>query len=389
MLFRSTLRENKERLISSLLLGNNLVNILASALATSMMISLFGSSGVVYATVAMTVMVLIFSEIMPKIYAFRNANETATAVAPFVRVVVFVLGPFAQGFNLIVRGIFRIFGSSYRAGDAFEDSEEELRGAIELHTADEEDEETVREERAMLRSVLDLDTVQVGEIMVHRRNVTLIDADEPAEDVVTQVLASPFTRIPLYRESPDNIIGILHVKALLRAVRAQGAGLDGLDVVELAADPWFVPESTSLLDQLQAFRERREHFALVVEEYGSLMGIVTLEDIIEEIVGDISDEHDITVPGVRRQADGSFITHAQVTIRDLNRRFEWSLPDDETATVAGLILHETRRIPEVGQAFKFHGFRFEILRRVRHQITSVRITAPGAATPSAKGDVPR
>ena len=143
--------------------------------------------------------------------------------------------------------------------------------------------------------------------------------------------------------------------------------------------PWFIPESTSLLDQLQAFRKRHEHFALVVDEYGSLMGIVTLEDILEEIVGDIADEHDVVVAGVRPQGDGSYVVEGSVTIRDLNRQFEWDLPDEEAATAAGLILHESRRIPEVGQAFMFHGFRFEILRRLRHQITSVRITPPPKA----------
>jgi Mg2+/Co2+ transporter CorB len=204
----------------------------------------------------------------------------------------------------------------------------------------------------------------------------MLDADEPPDAIVAQVVASPFTRIPLWRGEPDNIVGVLHAKALLRAVSALDGKPDGLDAVALAADPWFVPEATSLLDQLQAFRRRREHFALVVDEYGSLMGIVTLEDILEEIVGDIADEHDIDVPGVIRQPDGSYVVQGTVTIRDLNRRFEWGLPDEEAATVAGLVLHEARRIPEVGQAFNFHGFRFEILRRLRNQITAIRITPP-------------
>jgi Mg2+/Co2+ transporter CorB len=231
----------------------------------------------------------------------------------------------------------------------------------------------------MLRSILDLTEVDVGEIMTHRKNVTMVDADEPAEKVVKQVLASPFTRLPLWRGEPDNIVGVIHAKALLRAVRGGEDKLDGIDVVKLAGRPWFVPESTSLLDQLQAFRKRREHFALVVDEYGTLMGIVTLEDILEEIVGDIADEHDIPVPGVVRQPDGSFVVQGTVTIRDLNRRFEWGLPDEEAATIAGLILHEARRIPDVGQAFNFHGLRFEILRRHRHQITAIRISPPREA----------
>jgi Mg2+/Co2+ transporter CorB len=204
----------------------------------------------------------------------------------------------------------------------------------------------------------------------------MIEADQPPESIVAQVLASPFTRLPVWRDESDNIVGIINAKALLREVRNREGKLEGLDIATVAAKPWFVPDSTTLLDQLQAFRRRREHFALVVDEYGTLMGIVTLEDVLEEIVGDIADEHDIDVPGVLRQPDGSFIVKGTVTIRDLNREFEWGLPDEEAATIAGLILHEVRRIPEVGQAFSFYGLRFEIVKRVRHQITAVRVTPP-------------
>lgn len=369
----SRLQTHKTSLISALLLGNNLVNILASALATRILLGLFGDAGVVYATIVMTLTVLLFAEIIPKTYAIRNASQVALAVAPLVRVVVALLHPVTRVLLLVVRGIFKLFGSDIQGEEAVGGGDEELRGAIELHSGSEE---AIRHERAMLRSVLDLTDVQVGEIMVHRRNVVTIDADLPAGEIVSQVLASPYTRIPLWRETPDNIVGILHAKALFRAVEGLGGNLENLDVLSLAAQPWFIPEYTPLLDQLLAFRERREHFALVVDEYGSLMGIVTLEDILEEIVGDISDEHDVTVTGVRPQADGSYIVDGDVTIRDLNREFEWTLPDEEAATVAGLVLHETRRIPDIGQTFLFHDFRFEILRRQRHQITSVRITPP-------------
>lgn len=369
------LYDNKPRLISALLLGNNLVNILASALATKVFLDVFGNAGVAYATLVMTLMVLVFAEIIPKTLAFRHANDAALAVGPVVRTVVWILNPLVAALLLLVRGIFRLFGTDIHAEDTVGGGEEELRGAIELH---EGDDTSVRHERAMLRSVLDLADVQVGEIMVHRKNLVTIDADEPTSEIVTQALASPYTRIPLWRESPDNIVGILHAKALLRAVQARDGETEELDIVGIAGNPWFIPEYTPLLDQLQAFRERREHFALVVDEYGSLMGIVTLEDILEEIVGDISDEHDITVGGVKKQADGSYVVNGDVTIRDLNREFEWTLPDEEAATVAGLVLHETRRIPEKGQTFIFHDFRFEILDRQRHQIKSVRIKPPPA-----------
>ncbi len=365
------LRERTDRLIGTILLGNNLVNILASALATSLMITLFGEAGVVYATAAMTLLVLVFAEIIPKTYAFRHANRLALGLAPVVGLVVRVLSPFTSAIQALVNGTFRLLGSDPHAQPGIGPSSEELRGAIELHAGGGG---PVQQERAMLRSILDLTEVEVGEIMIHRKNVSMIDADGPIDMIVSQVLASPYTRIPLWRGDQDNIVGVIHAKALLRAVRWSESQFENIDLVALAAKPWFVPDSTTLLDQLQAFRGRREHFALVVDEYGTFMGIVTLEDILEEIVGDIVDEHDIPAPGVVRQPDGSYIVQGSVTIRDLNRRFDWGLPDQDAATIAGLVLHEVRRIPEVGQAFMFYGMRFEILRRHRHQITSIRIT---------------
>mgnify|MGYP000293641615 CR=1 FL=1 len=370
------LRKRKDQLIGTILLGNNLVNIMASAMATSILITLYGDAGVAYATIGMTLLVLIFAEILPKTYAFHNADRAAVMVAPVVNALVFILSPVTMAANLIVRGIFRPFNVNLRTDEALASSTDELRGAIDLHDGGKP---AVEHERAMLRSVLDLAEVQVGEIMIHRRDVAMIDAELPTEKVVDEVLASPFTRFPIWRGKVENIVGVLHSKALLRKVQAIGGressgGLKGLDVWSLAAKPWFIPESTSLLDQLYAFRERREHFALIVDEYGSFLGVVTLEDILEEIVGDISDEHDIVVSGVTRNPDGSYNVKGSITIRDLNRQFGWRLPDEEAATVAGLVLHESRRIPEAGQVFMFHGFRFEILRRKRHQIISIRVT---------------
>lgn len=367
------LLDAKERLIGAILLGNNLVNILASALATSVMIQLFGETGVVYATLVMTVVVLIFAEILPKTFAFQNANKMALAIAPIMKTMVFVLAPITMATQFIVATTLRIFGVK-SAGEEGQ-SPEELRGAINLHDSD-DDKEVVSQERTMLHSILDLAEVEVGEIMTHRKNVVMLDVEQPADDIVQQVLDSPFTRIPLYRGEPDNIIGVLHAKALLRAIRARQGNLEGLNLEELASKTWFIPEATSLMGQLEAFRARREHFAIVVDEYGSVMGIVTLEDILEEIVGDIEDEHDDDVRGVQAQADGSYVVDGIVTIRDLNRQFDWRLPDEEASTIAGLILHEARRIPKVGQVFSFYGFRFEIRERKRNQVTSIRIYPP-------------
>lgn len=366
------LRDQKERLIGALLLGNNLVNILASALATSLLIRLLGETGVVYATLAMTFLVLIFSEVLPKTYALHHADKMALSVAPVLRGLVILLAPVTVAITFVIRCILKLLGADI-GQVSMASTAEELRGAIELHRGPDEE---VKHERAMLRSILELADVEVSEIMTHRRNLAMIDAALPPETIVAEILDSPFTRLPLWRDEPDNIIGVLHAKALLREVQAHGGDFTKLDIGAIASKPWFIPDTTTLFDQLQAFRERREHFALVVDEYGSLMGVVTLEDILEEIVGDISDEHDIAVAGVRPQPNGSFIVDGSVTIRDLNRQFEWRLPDDKASTIAGLILYEARRIPEVGQTFGFYGFRFEILRRQRHQITALRIVPP-------------
>ncbi len=266
-----------------------------------------------------------------------------------------------------------------------EDTDELLRSAIDEHGSDDPgDAAESRQERNMLRSILDLGDVTVVEVMTHRRQMVTIDAELPPSDIVDAALESPFTRLPLWQDEPDNIVGVVHAKSLLRAVRAAKGPLTAQDLQQVVSKPWFVPDATTLLDQLQAFRDRREHFALVVDEYGSLMGLVTLEDILEEIVGDITDELDTHVAGVFAQPDGSYIVDGTVTVRDLNREFDWELPDEtDYSTVAGLVLYESRHIPEVGQTFTFFGFRFEILKRQRNQIMTVRVTPPiGAAKPA-------
>ncbi|MBI1205861.1 MAG: DUF21 domain-containing protein [Azospirillum sp.] len=380
------LRDKSERMIGALLFGNNLVNILSSALATSVLIGLFGDRGVVYATVGMTVLVVLFAEVMPKIYAINYPDRTALSVAPAVSALVSVLGPLVIGMGHVTRISLKSIGIEIHS-TGITSNEEELRGAIELHR-DEAKAEEIKEERAMLRSILDLAEVEVCEIMTHRRTLVMIDAALPAAQVVDEVLSSPFTRLPLWLDQPDNIVGVVHAKALLREVRAHHGDLDRIDILGIAAKPWFIPETTNLFDQLQAFRQRREHFALVVDEYGTLMGVVTLEDILEEIVGDISDEHDVTVAGVQVEPCGSYIVDGWVTIRDLNREFEWRLPDDEASTIAGLVLYEARRIPEVGQVFTFYDFRFEIIGRQRNQITSLRLTPPvDIDAPAGTGDL--
>ncbi|MEK9661949.1 MAG: HlyC/CorC family transporter [Alphaproteobacteria bacterium] len=377
------LRQRQSRLIGGILVGNNLVNILASSLATSVMIHLFGDAGVAYATLAMTLLVLIFAEVMPKTYALLFPDRLALAVAPILKPVIAILSPAIHAIEAVVNAILRLCGVDPHGSGSDEDLEVELRGAIDLHARADE---TAAHEGFMLGGVLDLEDVTVEEIMTHRRNLHMVDAALKPAEIVEFVLESPFTRIPMYRSDPDNVIGVLHAKALLREVSKHEGHIDEMDIAAVASRPWFIPESTSCLYQLHAFRRRREHFALVVDEYGALMGVVTLEDILEEIVGEIDDEHDLPVAGLRRQTDGSYIVDGTVTIRDINRELDWNLPDEEATTIAGLVLHEARLIPNVGQSFAFHGFRFDILRRQGNQIMSIRISQRPRDSVEAEND---
>lgn len=373
------LTDNLERLIGALLLGNNLVNILASALATSVFLTLFGNAGVVYATLLMTAVVVIFAEVMPKTYAITNTDRFALAVAPILRIIVWAFAPITMTVQWIVRGVLRIFGIDVSATANVLSPHEELRGAINLHHREGG---VVKRDRDMLGGILDLADLDVSDIMVHRKNMTMLDASNSNKDIVAEVLAAQHTRLPLWKDEPDNIVGVLHSKDLLRALASADWNPDTIKILDVATEPWFVPETTPLQSQLNAFLRRKAHFALVVDEYGGLMGLITLEDILEEIVGDISDEHDIDRARIRIQADGSVIVAGSLPIRDLNRALEWTLPDDEATTIAGLVIHEARAIPEVGQAFNFHGAKFEILRRQRNQLAVLRITPSRARAKS-------
>ncbi len=369
----NALIKDKERMIGAILLGNNLVNILASALATSLLISLFGKNGVVYATGAMTLLVLIFGEIAPKTYAFYHADRVALIIAPVFRFLVIFLSPVTLAINWLIKRVMRLLGIHFADLSNEAEAVEALRGAIELHQGDHSD---IHHERVMLRSILDLSDVDVSEVMHHRQDIVMVDGDLRPTDIVKQVVDAPYTRIPIWRSEMDNIVGVLHAKELLRQVRGNLDNPDRINIDSVSTPPWFIPESTSLLDQLQAFRRRREHFALVVDEYGSLMGVVTLEDILEEIVGDIADEHDVVPVGVRPQTDGSYMVDGRVTIRDLNRRFDWRLPDHTAATLAGLVIEIGKVIPEEGQIFNKEGFRFEIMSRRRNRLAMIRVTPP-------------
>ena len=366
------LMRKREHFIGSILLGNNAVNILAAALSTSLLISVAGEVGVFYATVGLTLIILIFAEVLPKTYAIRNADRVALAMAPILVVLVWLLTPAV----LAVRGIVYVslipFGA-HKVSDNKEEAEEELRGAISLQA---EEGVVIKHEHDMLHGILDLDDVAVGEVMTHRNNMAMIDIEAPVRTILDQAVESPFTRIPLWRDESENIVGVLHSKDLLRAMQSHWNDIEAVEIEKVLTPPWFVPETTSLREQLNAFRERRAHFALVVDEYGSLMGLVALEDILEEIVGDIVDEHDVALRNTVARSDGSVLVAGDTTIRDLNRRFEWNLPDEEAATIAGLALHLAQQIPQIGELIELDGFTLEIRGRQKNRITSVRVIPP-------------
>ena len=370
--------EDNERLIGSVLLGNNLVNILAASLATALFTRAFGESGVALATLIMTLLVLIFAEVLPKTYAITNAERAAARVSPVIQVVVLVFSPVVSAVRLLVRGMLRLFGVQTDPDSHILAVREEIAGALHLGHSEGVVE---KEDRDRILAALDLSDRTVEEIMLHRSGIEMIDADTPPRDILNQCLESRHTRLPVFKEDPENIIGVIHAKDLLRAMYklVDGTGeqidvLDSFDITSVAMKPYFVPDTTSLDDQMRNFLRRRTHFALVVDEYGSLEGLITLEDILEEIVGEITDEFDPDAEHpVRRTEDGHYVVDGAMTIRDLNRATDWSLPDDEANTVAGLVIHEAQIIPSVGQVFSFHGFRFEVLERKDNRITRLRI----------------
>ncbi len=361
----------RERLLGGILLGNNLVNILASVLTTTLFTNVFGASATALAaaTAVMTALILIFAEVLPKTYAISQPDKLALIVARPINLIVKLLSPIVLVVQVIVNGVLRIFGidtnaSAWTAAD-------EIKGAVDLHL---QEGGVAKRARDQIYGVLEIGELSIEEVMTHRRNIAMIDADAAPEQIIKDAIACGHSRIPVYREDKDNVIGVLHMKDLLKAVTKSSGAIETLDIKKVARAPWFVPETTSAVKQLRAFQQKREHFALVVDEYGSLMGVISLEDILEEIVGDIQDEYDEELEGVKRLKAGAATVRGDVAIRDLNRAMDWKLPDDEgPVTIAGLVIHESQTIPNSGQVFAYHGYRFEILSKQRNQIKSLRV----------------
>ncbi|MEO9631886.1 MAG: HlyC/CorC family transporter [Sulfitobacter sp.] len=370
--------EDNERLIGSVLLGNNLVNILAASMATALFTRLFGESGVALATLVMTLLVLVFSEVLPKTYAITNAETAAALVSRPISIVVLVFSPVVTAVRYFVRGVLRLFGVQIDPDSNILAVREEIAGALQLGHSEGVVE---KEDRDRILGAPDLRERAVEEVMLHRSGIEMIDAASDPTDIMEKCLQSNHTRLPVFRDDPENIIGVIHAKDLLRAMykliggpNGNAAALKGFNVADVVMKPYFVPETSTLDEQMRQFLRRRTHFALVVDEYGSLQGLITLEDILEEIVGEITDEFDPDADHPLKQSeDGHLMVEGAMTIRDLNRATDWSLPDDEANTVAGLVIHEAQMIPTVGQVFSFHNFRFEVMERDGNRITQLKI----------------
>lgn len=370
------LLQKPEKMIGTILIGNTLVDVLASALASGLAVMLVGEVGVVYATAVMTLLIVIFAAVLPKTYALAYSDRVALLVAPIMRVVILVLNPVTVAIEFIVRWFLRLTPSKLDDEANILAAHEEIRGTIELQK---KEGSVARHDADMLGGVLDLRDLQVADIMVHRTKMETIDADEPPQKVVDELLRSQYTRVPIWKDEPENIVGVLHTKDLFAALGRSGWDVDKLDIMSFAVEPWFVPDTTPLKDQLNAFLKRKAQMALVVDEYGEVQGLITLEDILEEIVGQIADEHDTHEAAIRVQPDGTVNVDGTVAVRDLNRQMGWDLPDEEATTVAGLVIHEAQNIPEPGQVFTFYGYRFEILRKTRNKITALRISPAAVA----------
>lgn len=365
------LRKDMEALIGSLLLGNSAVHILGSAMAAGLAIKLWGEEGVFYASAIMTVIVVTFGEVLPKTYAYVYSERVTLRFSYLLWGICRLLTPCVRVIQWIDYPFLRLLGVHEGHGKSLVSATDAIRGAIELHH---EEGEVVKEDRDMLGSILDLNHREVGEVMVHRKQVESLDLGEEPEQIIATAIASNHSRIPLWKDNAENIIGILHVKDLLRLIRQQKIGITREMIRRVAQKPWFVPETTTLANQLTAFRSKRKHFACVVDEYGAWLGIVTLEDIIEEIVGEIDDEHDpLAIAEIIPFGEHAYRVSGTVTIRDLNRELDWDLPDEHASTVAGLVLHEARVIPDMGAVFEFYGYRFTIEEKRANQITQLLV----------------
>jgi Mg2+/Co2+ transporter CorB len=371
------LQANMNTLISTVVLLNTCLFSGIASLATQMMGTILGKWGVFFASLFVGAFITFYLEVLPKVYAYQFPEKVGLGLAHVINGLKRALHPVTHFMDFVAHKTLRAFGIQPPAQTT---AIEELRGAIDMHT----EAEGAFQERAMLRSILDLSQVTVEEIMVHRKRILSFNTQTPLEDLYSKILAAPYTRVPLWRDSPDNVVGVVNLKTLARTLtRADGKGLE-TPLGDVMAEPWFIPATSTLFAQLQLFRQRRIHQAFVVDEYGSLLGMVTLEDILEEIVGEIGDEHDPVLPGVRIDRNGAYIVQGSVPLRDLYRQYDWDFQEHEASTLAGLILNRMRDIPEVGVVVTIDGFCMKILRRQQHQITLIEVSPPNQPKDSSR-----
>lgn len=366
--------KDKERFLGSILLGNNFVNILASAVATSICIDLFGDSGeaLAIATAVMTALILIYCEVLPKTLAVRNAENIALKVAGICFYLTKVLYPFTYVVKFFVDKSIKLM----RIQNAAEHSVsglEVIKGAIDLHH---EEGEVFTEDKFMLGGLIDLESVTVEEIMIYRNDIYGIDIDDDPEDLILSMMRGRHSRIPVWEKNQDNIIGILYLRDILQILKDKKVNkVEKSDLRAILREPWFIPSTTNLKTQLRAFREKHRHFALVVDEYGELLGLVTLEDIVEEIVGQIDDEYDFAANNDIKKLDNKTLkVSGDVTIRDINREMEWDISDEDATTIGGLILHIAREVPSRGEEFTHKDYVFKMLKKKRNTILKIKIT---------------
>ena len=363
----SKLREDKENLISAILLANNAFNIFASTMATAFLINAFGEEGVVYATILMTVLVIVFVEVLPKTYAIANPERVALSYAYFLKFTVMICLPIAKAINKVVEYIMDVCNLNHPVSNLVSPTEE-IKGAIDLHHKEGSFDQS---DKYMLDGVFYLGETHIREVMTHRKNMQSLNLDLTVQEIITQLKTIAHTRIPVWREKPENIIGILNTRDLYHAILEQ-PDVSKLDIRELVVEPMFVHENTPLDEQLAEFKARKTRIAVVIDEYGDIQGIITLADILEEIVGRIHDEHDKDKNDIILNEDHCLVK-GEVTIRDLNRLMNWSLPDEEASTIAGLLIHKAEHIPEVNEKLEFYGFVFDVIAKDNNQLTSIKI----------------
>ena len=361
------LLERPDRLIGVILLGNNLVNIAAASVASVIALRLIGEAGLFLSTILLTVVILIFSELAPKTLAATHPERLAFLAAPILRPLLSILYPIVVAINAVANTLLHI--TRLTRGETYSGlSEEELRTVIMEESAL----LSTRRQR-MLLNIFELSRVTVEDVMVPRTEMATLNIDADWSELLDQFRASPHTRFPVYRRDPDHVVGVIHGKDLLKLEGIEEGPPDRETIGRLVREPYFVPATTPLQEQLIQFQRRRQHMGLVVDEYGDVVGLVTLEDILEEIVGEIQDEHDMPMRGIRPQKDGSLLVEGQIELRDLNRQLGWELDTSGPRTLAGLIIEVLEAIPNEGTSLKVGGHPMEVVRVRNQTITVVRV----------------